>query len=80
MSSGTFKPKNKLIVWFDDRLPILSLMHGVLVDYPTPKNLNYWWNFGSIAGFLLVVQLITGIVLAMHDQPSTEAAFDSVEH
>ncbi|MBP6818041.1 MAG: cytochrome b/b6 [Ferrovibrio sp.] len=48
--------------------------------YPTPKNLNYWWNFGSLAGLCLVVQIITGIVLVMHYTPHTSMAFDSVEH
>lgn len=80
MASGTFKPKSKLVKWFDQRLPILSLLHGTLVDYPTPKNLNYWWNFGSLAGFCLVVQMVTGIVLAMHYTPTAAEAFGSVEH
>ena len=51
-----------------------------LVDYPTPKNLNYWWNFGSLAGLFLMIQIITGIVLAMHYTPSVEGAFASIEH
>ena len=50
------------------------------VAYPTPKNLNYWWNFGSLAGIVLVLQIVTGIVLAMHYTPHTSMAFDSVEH
>ena len=48
--------------------------------FPTPKNLNYWWTFGAILAIMLVAQLITGIVLAMHYTPHVDMAFDSVEH
>jgi len=78
--SRPFEPKNGFIKWFDRQLPILSVMHGALVAYPTPKNLNYWWSFGSLAGFMLVVQIVTGIILAMHYTPHTALAFASVEH
>tara|TARA_E500000178_G_scaffold249981_1_gene246586 strand:- start:3009 stop:4136 length:1128 start_codon:yes stop_codon:yes gene_type:complete len=50
------------------------------VDYPTPRNLNYWWNFGSLAGFFLLVQIITGIILSMHYTAHVDHAFDSIEH
>ena len=70
---------NRMIKWFDDRLPIFTFMHHELHEYPTPKNLNYWWNFGSLAGVLLVVMMATGIVLAMHYTPDAELAFGSVE-
>ncbi|MCG8505014.1 MAG: cytochrome b/b6 [Sphingomonadales bacterium] len=77
----TFQPKSGILKWFDRQLPILSLIHdSVGAGYAAPKNLNYFWNFGSLAGLCLVIQLATGIVLAMHYQPSTAAAFDSVEH
>ena len=69
-----------IIGWIDYRLPIFSTLKHTLVDYPTPKNLNYWWNFGSLAGFFLVLQIITGIVLAMHYNPSVDGAFSSIEH
>ena len=69
-----------IIGWIDYRLPIFSTLRHTLVDYPTPKNLNYWWNFGSLAGFFLVLQIVTGIVLAMHYNPSVEGAFNSIEH
>lgn len=69
----------KMLQWFDYRLPIFTFMHHSLVDYPAPKNLNYWWNFGSLAGIILVIQLVTGIVLAMHYTPHVDHAFDSVE-
>jgi len=50
------------------------------VDYPTPRNLNYWWNFGSLAGFFLLVQIITGVILSMHYTAHVDHAFDSIEH
>ena len=52
--------------WFDSRLPILELAKVQVLDFPTPKNLNYFWTFGGILAVMLVVQIITGIVLAMH--------------
>ncbi|WP_020400014.1 cytochrome b [Kordiimonas gwangyangensis] len=74
------KPKNAVAAWVEERLPILSLVNNVVgVDTPTPRNLNYWWNFGSLAGLMLVVQIISGVVLAMHYTPHTSLAFDSVE-
>ncbi len=50
------------------------------MDYPTPRNLNYWWNFGSLAGFFLLVQIITGVILSMHYTAHVDHAFDSIEH
>ncbi len=71
--------KNPIIRWLDHRLPVFSFMHHELYEYPTPRNLSYWWNYGSLAGFMLVVMIVTGIVLAMHYTPHTTMAFDSVE-
>jgi ubiquinol-cytochrome c reductase cytochrome b subunit len=51
-----------------------------MLDFPTPRNLNYWWTFGGILAVMLVVQIITGIVLVMHYTPHVNMAFDSVEH
>ena len=79
MSEHEYTPKSKVGKWFNDRLPLLTLANH-LTDYPTPKNLNYWWNFGSLAGIFLMIQIITGIVLAMHYTPSVEGAFASIEH
>ena len=70
---------NPVVKWIDERLPIFTLMHHSTSGYPTPKNLNYWWNFGSLAGFMLVVMIATGVMLAMQYQPSADLAFDSVE-
>ncbi|MDP6346360.1 MAG: cytochrome b N-terminal domain-containing protein, partial [Alphaproteobacteria bacterium] len=75
-----FQTNNAVIKWIEYRLPIFSYVNDHLVDYPTPKNLNYWWNFGSLAGVMLVVQIVTGIVLAMHYQPHADLAFASTEH
>ncbi|MDS4010552.1 MAG: cytochrome b N-terminal domain-containing protein [Defluviicoccus sp.] len=71
--------KNPIVAWVDKRLPIFTMMQHDLVDYPTPRNLNYWWNFGSLAGIVLVIMIATGVVLAMHYTPHTQHAFESVE-
>ena len=79
MSHSNFQPKNPTLQWIERRLPIFSMMHGSFISYPVPRNLNYWWTFGGILSFMLVVQILTGIVLAMHYTPTTAEAFDSVE-
>ena len=66
--------------WFERRLPIVGLIYSSFVAYPTPRNLNYWWTFGGILTFVLMVQIITGIALAMHYMPHVDFAFNSVEH
>ena len=60
--------------------PILSPLNDHLIEYPTPTNLNYWWGFGSLAGICLILQILTGIFLAMHYTPHVDLAFMSVEH
>jgi len=60
--------------------PFVSILTAHLIDYPTPVNFTYMWGFGSAAGIFLVVQLITGIALAMHYVPHVDLAFLSVEH
>jgi quinol-cytochrome oxidoreductase complex cytochrome b subunit len=72
--------KSKLASWINDRLPIIASFENTLKKHPYPKNLSYWWNFGSIAGICLVVQILSGLFLAMHYVPNTKHAFDSVEH
>ena len=79
MSGSKYIPKSKIGKWFDSRLPLLSLAHH-LREYPTPKNLNYWWTFGGILTFCLITQIITGLVLAMHYIAHADLAFSSVEH
>ena len=75
-----YTPKSGFARWLERRLPILSFMYDSFVAYPTPKNLNYLWTFGAILSFMLVAQIVTGVVLAMHYTPETTLAFDSVEH
>ena len=71
--------QNRIVRWIDDRLPIFTFMQHELNEYPTPRNLSYWWNFGSLAGIMLVILMVTGIFLAMHYTPHVDMAFDSVE-
>src|SRR5579883_2224429 len=73
------RKQSGLVRWIDHRLPIFSFMNHELREYPTPKNLSYWWNFGSLAGFMLVVMIATGVMLAMQYTPNAALAFDSVE-
>jgi quinol-cytochrome oxidoreductase complex cytochrome b subunit len=60
--------------------PVLSIVNMFLIDSPLPSNINYFWNFGSLLGLCLVTQVVTGIALAMHYNPSVDLAFISVEH
>ena len=77
--SENYVPSSKFGKWFNDRLPLLTLSKH-LTDYPTPKNLNYWWTFGGILTFCLISQIITGIVLGMHYVAHADMAFSSIEH
>jgi len=75
---STYRPGTAFERWLDARLPIIRF--GVdLMDFPTPRNLNYWYTFGGILAVCLVVQIVTGIVLAMHYDPSGVGAFRSVQ-
>jgi quinol-cytochrome oxidoreductase complex cytochrome b subunit len=71
--------QNKIIRWIDHRLPVFSFLDHELNQYPTPRNLNYWWNFGSLAGIMLVIMIVSGIFLAMAYTPHKDMAFESVE-
>src|ERR671912_1152422 len=76
-----YEPKHPFMRWIDQRLPLPRLVYGsVGGGYPVPRNLNYWWNYGVLAGLFLVIQIVTGIVLAMHYYASADGAFNSVEH
>ena len=80
MSHTTRTPfKNPLVEWVDSRLPIFTLMVKEYRVFPSPKNFNYFWNFGAIAIVILVLMVVTGIVLAMNYTPHADMAFDSVE-
>ena len=71
---------NPVINWIDTRLPIFTMMQKEYGVFPTPKNFNYFWNFGALAVVTLVIMIVTGIFLAMNYQPNTDLAFDSVQH
>jgi ubiquinol-cytochrome c reductase cytochrome b subunit len=74
-----YEPKSALGRWVDERLPLPRLVYGAIGGgYPVPRNLNYWWNFGVLAGIFLTIQIVTGIVLAMHYYATTGGAFISV--
>ena len=74
-----FQPTNPALKWIERRLPIMGLVHSSFVAYPTPRNLNYWWTFGAILSMMLGVQILTGVILAMHYTPHADLAFKSVE-
>ncbi|MFT5489576.1 MAG: ubiquinol-cytochrome c reductase cytochrome b/c1 subunit [Alphaproteobacteria bacterium] len=76
---STYQPTSGFGKWIDTRLPFPRVVHDQFMVFPTPRNLNYWWTFGGILTFMLVLQMMTGIVLAMHYVPSADGAFDSVE-
>ena len=71
---------NKIIKWIDHRFPLTSFIKHELTGYPTPRNLSYWWNFGFLAGIVLMLQVATGLFLAMHYKPDAAIAFDSIQH
>ncbi len=75
---STYVPKSAIGRWFEARLPLMSLMHSSFVAYPVPRNLNYMWTFGAILSFMLIAQILTGVVLAMHYVPSATEAFASI--
>ena len=76
---STYEPKSGFERWLDSRLPLVRFMNDTLITFPTPKNLNYWFTFGGILALMLGLQIVTGIVLAMHYVPNADLAFASVE-
>jgi ubiquinol-cytochrome c reductase cytochrome b subunit len=79
--ANQYAPKHPLMRWLDERLPLPRFVYGAVGGgYPVPRNLNYFWNFGILAGAALTIQIISGIILAMHYAPAGEIAFQSVEH
>jgi ubiquinol-cytochrome c reductase cytochrome b subunit len=75
-----YAPKNPFMKWMDEKLPLPRLVYNAVgAGYPVPRNLNYFWNFGVLAGVALTIQIITGIVLAMHYNTNADGAFASVE-
>ena len=76
-----YEPKTELGRWVDERMPLPRLVYNAVGGgYPVPRNLNYGWNFGVLSGVFLVIQIVTGIVLALWYFASADGAFNSVEH
>ncbi len=71
--------KNPVMRWVDERLPVFTMMQKEYGTFPTPRNFNYFWNFGALAMINLMIMIATGIFLAMNYTPHTAYAFDSVE-
>ncbi len=78
-TASTYVPKSRVAKWFEARLPIVGLVHSSFVAFPVPRNLNYFWTFGAILIAFLGIQIVTGVWLAMHYEPSATGAFTSVE-
>src|SRR6185437_8314505 len=70
---------NPVVNWIDTRLPVFTMMQKEYGTFPTPKNFNYFWNFGALATVNLLIMIATGVFLAMNYTPNTDLAFDSVE-
>ena len=79
MAQTSLSATSRIVRWIDYRLPFVAMLQHELYEYPTPRNLSYWWNFGSLSGIMLVVMIVTGIFLAMQYTPHADLAFDSVE-
>ncbi len=82
MAAGLFKSelKNPVLRWVDTRLPVITLMQKEYGTFPTPRNFNYFWNFGALATVTLLIMIATGVFLAMHYTPNSTMAFASVQH
>jgi ubiquinol-cytochrome c reductase cytochrome b subunit len=79
--ANEYKPQAPLMQWLDEKLPLPRFVYNAVgAGYSVPRNLNYFWNFGFLAGICLIIQIVTGVVLAMHYAPNQLVAFDSTEH
>ncbi len=79
--ANEYKPSNAFMRYMDEKLPLPRFVYNAVgAGYPVPRNLNYFWNFGVLAGMALMIQIVTGIVLAMHYGADSGIAFASVEH
>jgi quinol-cytochrome oxidoreductase complex cytochrome b subunit len=76
---SSYDPKSRFARWLDARLPLPRLFHDQFIVFATPRNLNIWYTFGGILTFCLGVQILSGIVLAMHYVPNAVLAFDAIE-
>ncbi len=79
--ANEYKPSHPFMQYMDEKLPLPRFVYNAIgAGYPVPRNINHWWNFGFLALFCLVLQIVTGIVLAMHYAANAAIAFDSTEH
>jgi ubiquinol-cytochrome c reductase cytochrome b subunit len=79
--ANEYKPSHPFMQWMDEKLPVPRLVYNAIgAGYPVPRNLNYFWNFGFMALACLAIQIVSGIILAMHYASNAGIAFDSVEH
>ena len=79
--ANEYKPSHPFMQWMDEKLPVPRLVYNAIGSgYPVPRNLNYFWNFGFMALACLAIQILTGVILAMHYAANAGVAFDSVEH
>ncbi|OLP44356.1 cytochrome b [Rhizobium oryziradicis] len=76
---SSYQPSSGLTRWIDQRLPLPRLVYDSFVAFPVPRNLNYAYTFGAMLSVMLIVQILTGVVLAMHYAADTTVAFNSVE-
>src|SRR5688572_31897471 len=76
---SSYVPQSRLAKWLDARLPVPRLIHDQFIVLQAPRNLNVWYTFGGILTFCLGLQILTGIVLAMHYVANADLAFDSVQ-
>ena len=75
-----YTPSHPFMKWMDEKLPLPRLVYNsVGMGYPVPRNLNYFWNFGVLALVCLTLQIVTGIVMAMHYAANAAVAFDTIE-
>jgi len=75
-----YTPKHPAMQWIDEKLPLPRLVYNAVgAGYPVPRNLNYFWNFGVLAGLALMIQIVTGVIMAMHYGANTLVAFSTVE-
>ena len=77
---SSYQPRTGIERWLDTRLPIVRMMYDQFVAFPVPKNINYAYAFGAILAVFLIVQIVSGVVLAMHYTPHETMAFASIEH
>ena len=79
--ANEYKPGHPFMVWMDEKLPLPRFVYNAIgAGYPVPRNINYFWNFGILALVCLGLQIVTGVVLAMHYAANEAVAFGSVEH